>query len=209
MTIVVSVVGLFLTGIGTLMGALVSADQLDQSKEASERNVRAQAARVSAWLEQQGDGKWRLHLRNASVDPIGDVRWVFADHHSAVGLVATSWRVALPDVPPCTEQVIDQKQLWRNPGGGVESEFFQVPSQDQPTVSGWRNLEHEDANLVIWAIGFRDRDGVAWVREDGRLLKKERIASSPAAGAIVQGLPTVRPAQACADATAEQGTSER
>ncbi|MFF8618909.1 hypothetical protein [Streptomyces sp. NPDC015350] len=69
LTVIGGVGGLIFTGIATYYGARVSANQLQQSKEDSAKESRAQATTFSYWVEGRGED-WTLHIQNRSADPI-------------------------------------------------------------------------------------------------------------------------------------------
>ncbi|MBC2906211.1 hypothetical protein [Streptomyces cupreus] len=110
-TIVVSLLGLLLTGIGTLYGALVAQDQLEQSQEDAEAKRRAQAARVSYWADRQQDGTWRVHVMNRSPDPIANVGLGFEAHFVPGLRESVAFTVRVPSVPPCSDMVVEQEAL--------------------------------------------------------------------------------------------------
>ncbi|WP_432040438.1 hypothetical protein, partial [Streptomyces cucumeris] len=64
---------LIFTGIATYFGARVSQDQLEQSREDSERDARSQAMRVSYWFEGDYTDAPVLHVMNRSPDPVNAV----------------------------------------------------------------------------------------------------------------------------------------
>ncbi|MDT0574466.1 hypothetical protein RM704_44630, partial [Streptomyces sp. DSM 3412] len=76
MGVVAGIGTLMFTGVATYYGAMVSRDQLGQSREDAERKRLDQASRVGTWVEYAADGGVQLHLANPTPDPVLSVEMV-------------------------------------------------------------------------------------------------------------------------------------
>jgi hypothetical protein len=149
-TVLVGALGLLLTGIATYYGALVSHDQLDQSRSESDAQARSQASRVALWVEwNESDQHDSIHVLNRSADPVYAVVVTFSvgrgdqtDYHQAV------WT----SMPPCSEILLQGNDL-RTPEGSKSPE-------------GTLDLSAK--------LRLTDRNAVTWERQElGRLLRVE------------------------------------
>ncbi|MEU4266189.1 hypothetical protein ACYCCF_29950 [Streptomyces argenteolus] len=166
LTAIGAVGGVVFTGIATYYGARVSAEQLEQSREDSAKQSRAQAAAFSYWVEGI-DENWTLHLQNRSVDPIPLV-WLAMDagtllepnpwFDQRVGPVVR-FRLVTTRLAPCTELIYSPKQI------------------DREIVGVGRTNEAKEATVrkvvavaeVQYAF-FSDRDGKSWKRTTKKLI---------------------------------------
>ncbi|MGQ4386591.1 hypothetical protein [Streptomyces sp. SAS_270] len=152
--------GLVFTAVATYYSAVVSQDQLQQSREDAERERRSQAMRVSLWTEDQVANNMRLHIMNRSPDPVTDVSAGFLVRKGAWGDDSADepgryggLYVDLPNLPPCSEMIVKPESLrWHVPNGTSPRE---LPA---------------DARVFIEWMGFVDRDSNRWLRQDGALL---------------------------------------
>ncbi|MFD5799441.1 hypothetical protein ACFWIO_39135 [Streptomyces diastatochromogenes] len=140
----------------------MSQDQLEQSREDSEREARSQATQVSFWFEGQGTESPVLRVMNRSPDPVGtsligfQLRIFSADESEPDTMASAS--IVLDALPPCSLQTIERGQLrTRNADG----EFAKLPR---------RIMYVTDRSLVL-----SDRDRRAWGRLDDRLVSKEKL----------------------------------
>ncbi|MEU4464091.1 hypothetical protein AB0G20_10285 [Streptomyces sp. NPDC024017] len=168
--VIVGVGGLLLTGAATSFNGVatyfqwqVSADQLSQSKEDSERRERAQAMLVSYWVAVQGD-KWRVHVMNRSPDPVTNVAaWVVVPHAiqdpptKIQPLAEVRYTLAIGDLAPCSEAVYDKKQ------------FKQVASVTGSNGRRWETAFSSEVRPRVQAAHFYDRDGKGWNRRHNKL----------------------------------------
>ncbi|MFE5523518.1 hypothetical protein ACFQ9Q_38250 [Streptomyces virginiae] len=170
-TIVASVAGLLTTGVATLFGALVAQDQLEQSRDLDEEKLRAQAARVSYWMDQQ-DGVSRVHLTNRSPDPISDVRLHFELAPNAEGHGQPVWfNVAMPSVPPCSDTAFTAGDMGFSAEDGEEEQSgFSYPL-DRKLQKSYEKVSEEVFSIWMLGADFRDRDGVRWRRDQGLLVR--------------------------------------
>lgn len=80
---------------------------LKQPEEVSgiqQRELRSQAIQVTAWLERPRDGEpWEAHIRNASDQPIFDVRTFFYEICKKPG---EGWEPVLTGGPPPRDETI-------------------------------------------------------------------------------------------------------
>ncbi|MFF0427102.1 hypothetical protein ACFYUJ_22135 [Streptomyces sp. NPDC004520] len=162
---------LLFTGVATYYGAMVSRDQLTQSREDADKKSRAQASRVSTWVDHGKDGGIRLHLMNRSPDPVSHVELYFTattgdvDHTK----LAVQYSVDLPSLPPCTDSVFDPDDwMYRVPRGGGPQGFPPSHSARLRPDDGWRKQPEPDGIQVPY-LTFADREGVTWQRASGDL----------------------------------------
>lgn len=108
--------GLALTGIATYYGALVSADQLEQSREEAAREEQAQARQISTWRTRQS-GSEQIHVLNRSLDAIYRLHINFSviaskpDPRGVKSSATVRTHVDLDAVPPCTELIIPRDSV--------------------------------------------------------------------------------------------------
>lgn len=91
--------GLVFTAVATYYSAAVSDDQLQESRQAADRAERAQAARVSFWVDTES-GDRRFHVMNRSPDPVTEVS--FRGGAPLTGPVLMTW----DSLAPCQDFVI-------------------------------------------------------------------------------------------------------
>ena len=199
LTVMISLVTVILSAIGTLWAVRVSQDQLQQSRAADEQTARAQASRVATWAEEDPKGNWSVHFMNRTLDPIANVFQVFVTQ--SLGETHVRWDMGVASVPPCTDMVIRQEQLGYMPSGSVWDE-----TNPQRPPAGMRSLK----GLWLWfrpiAAQFDDRDGQTWFRVAGRLTRGRRgelpVPALPAySTGIVLGRPAFRSVGACGDSS--------
>ncbi|MFI8392178.1 hypothetical protein [Streptomyces sp. NPDC085540] len=181
-TIIASIVGLVTTGVATLFNALVADDQLDQSRQVAEQKERAQAGRISYWVDLQPDGTNRLHLMNRSPDPISNIHMFFAVEperpasDTPQGPRLVEFAVVMSSVPPCSDIVLtpeDMRYKTRE-----ETTDWSSPYGELPSGSEWRDFERKDLLILPGFLEFVDRDGVRWSRASG-LLTRNPPETSP------------------------------
>ncbi|MGW0314041.1 hypothetical protein [Streptomyces flavidovirens] len=172
-TIVASIGGLITTGVGTLYGAWVAEDQLDQSREVAEEKERAQAALISYWVDLQHDGGSRLHLMNRSPDPISNVQMTFAVTLPSAGRPdhpRVFFAVTMPSVPPCSDMLFTPDDMTYMENEQVAGDF-DVPQWDKDAGYRFRK-EWKPLPIEAFLADFSDRDGVRWRREGGLLTRE-------------------------------------
>lgn len=172
------------TGVATYYGALVSRDQLEQSRDEIQREARDQASRVSYWTEfRHGTDKpvKRLHVMNRSPDPVTEVQsllWTRPNDGRTV--------LELPTLAPCSETIIDVT-LWTD-------------DSDQDAGLGRIPGSRPAARFLV----FRDRDGVRWKRDEAglsRVTDRLPLTSGPDTHAVMLGTDgtQVKRAPSCGD----------
>lgn len=146
--------------------------QLDQSKEIAEEKKRAQAARVSYWVDVQRDGGTRLHLMNRSPDPIANVQMTFAVILPPSGYPDPEralFAVWMPSVPPCSDLIYTTGDMTFSDGDLDRGEFI-APQSVQVAGEKFRKEWHPLA-IEEFLADFSDRDGVRWRRAHGLLTR--------------------------------------
>ncbi|WP_143665004.1 hypothetical protein [Streptomyces sp. TLI_55] len=198
--VVAAIGGLIFSGIATYYGALVSADQLDQTREAAQTAARDQANHISFWTEDEGRAV-TFHVQNRSPDPVPSIYLMVAGWGTvhAEGLPPDEnayvyWIRTAPPVPPCAELVFTTK--------GLSATMVRL----RPLAMG-----KVDAVKPEWfaALRFADRDGQTWERTRWSLQSIDESASPvemaglgewsayQANSADVLPLPKVKRAVAC------------
>lgn len=192
-TIVASIGGLAATGYGTIWSARVSADQLAQSREQGDDRKRAQAARVSYWVDQAPNTERRLHLMNRSPDPVANV-WIFF-HSWTPSSIAVQFIVRRDSLPPCSETLIEGSALEYLP---APERWSGKPGRKDPE---WVQFEEAPA-ITPTALYFTDRDGREWRRRFGTLTlgeSSEREHVFRGLDGRITKVPLVKPVIACGD----------
>ncbi|MEH0535800.1 hypothetical protein QBB31_14350 [Streptomyces scabiei] len=202
LTVLASLLAVLLTVPGTVWAVLVAQDQLNQSEEAAVKEERAQASRVSAWTNQDSHGKWLIHVMNRSPDPIAQVYLSF-EPLTIDTEEGAAWNVLVMSVPPCTDMVISQGQLeYRdNSRPYADLEEFRMP-QVPFREEGWTELKQVKRFMMLGPVGFTDRNGVAWMRQEGRLSR--RSGGMPVRHGnqgLVFGQPAYRTIEECGEGT--------
>ncbi|MEV7445649.1 hypothetical protein AB0O22_31700 [Streptomyces sp. NPDC091204] len=178
-TIVASIAGLLTTGVATLYGARVADNQLDQSEQVAEEKKRAQATRVSYWVDIQEGAKPRLHLMNRSLDPISNVQMGFIVLLSFEGdQRPISFAVKMPSVPPCSDMVFTLENMrYDEYHSRDHSPILGPPLDKLPTDPGWLSFGKTEGEPQTYPpineseVDFNDRDGVRWRRARGLLTR--------------------------------------
>ncbi|MFJ2096741.1 hypothetical protein ACIOHR_05920 [Streptomyces anulatus] len=171
-TIAASVAGLVTTGVATLFGAKVAESQLDQSRGVAEEKERAQAARVSYWVDLQPKGRLRLHLMNRSPDPIANVQMTFAVTLPPSGYPDPErvfFAVTMPSVPPCSDIIFTADDMTYSSDELSKGHFIH-PQYDDKTGKAFRK-EWIPLPIEEFVADFSDRDGVRWRRTRGLLIR--------------------------------------
>ncbi|MFE2991149.1 hypothetical protein [Streptomyces sp. NPDC059262] len=148
-TVVAVVAGigtLLFSGVATYYQALVSTDQLEQSREEIQRDKQDQASRVSFWEDLDGASpeRYELHLMNRSPDPVSNLEVILDIWIKTIGKQPKEHYISIDDLnlAPCTEVVLTEGNLKYRMRGR------------------WHPVER--ASWVL--IGFIDRDGAEWLR---------------------------------------------
>ncbi|MFF4507583.1 hypothetical protein [Streptomyces sp. NPDC001401] len=191
LTVVAGIGSLAFTGVATYYGALASQDQLEQSREDSEREARSQAMQVSFWFEGAGTARPVLHVMNRSPDPVNGavVRFqlrIFAKEESQHDTMA-SVAIRFDALPPCSLQTIETGQL-----------RIRTHSQNEPS-----KLPSRPMYVTEPFLAFGDRDGRIWARFNGRLVTaRETDKYKPPYHGVevtLTGAPEETPAPDCGD----------
>ncbi|WP_314414834.1 hypothetical protein [Streptomyces sp. DSM 40484] len=192
-----------MTGIATLFDAQVASQQLDQSRKDAQRRSRSQAAHVSIWTDFGPGGESRVHLANRSPDPVSNVGMVFEAKDvepEEYFPVDAQFGVWLPGLPPCSETIFRAKAMWYQQGSSAWDDFV-PPLKHRPPGRKWRELT-TDSSLVAKKVGFVDRDGILWAREEGHLHAlrgDEDLSFSGGLIGVFVGDPQVQPVKLCGE----------
>ncbi|MFJ3944679.1 hypothetical protein [Streptomyces griseoaurantiacus] len=138
----------------TYYQARVSADELAQSREDSEKEAKKQAARIAIWSE-NGDGDFPVvRIMNRSPDPVTSIiagiifEKVLSDgRRKETGMYV----LPLPSLSPCSVISFTPTNLWYRINGEKGGRVYAFSRR-----SRW--------DVAIHAIGFADANGVDWVR---------------------------------------------
>jgi hypothetical protein len=132
-------VSLAITAWGTYKAAQVADDQLAQSREDNEKNERAQASRISIWVE--GTQPTRVVLANRSLDPAWAYMYVSTVGDLSMGRSET---LGIGVLPPCTRLNMPITKFRED-----------IQQALHPHIGG-----HFARN----GLAFRDADGRTWLR---------------------------------------------
>lgn len=206
---VTAIGGLIGTAVATYYGAAVSADQLNQSREAADAERRAQAVLVSAWVETGSRGKKEVHVQNRSPDAVYNAEFAFSGpiEPGPPRDFTVVFITNLDSVPPCSELVIEQSALryrkTREAGPVIPND----PEDTHKSSASWKPVSSIQ-RLHFNAITFVDRNGQAWERPEVSAQVQEIVPPAQLSerwwrptrwqGGI-QGEPVVRPAKACGE----------
>ncbi|QOV40195.1 hypothetical protein IM697_18410 [Streptomyces ferrugineus] len=201
---------LLFTGIATYFGAMVSRDQLEQSRDDAEKEARSQASRVSTWVDYAQDGGIQLHVMNRSPDPVSELDLFFEAHNGAPDALDLNvvYSLVLPDLPPCSDLVLDPS-TWRYRTSGRDPESPpKSPIAVLPSNDGWKQQPEPDT-LIVVSLRFVDRTGEQWWRDYGQLKSIESYPDKfTSEGAIESGMggftriPKVQRTPSCDEAPA-------
>jgi hypothetical protein len=167
--------GVVFTGIATYYGAKVAADQLEQSREDSEREERQQAKTFSYWMEEDRKVGLKLHIQNRSPDPIPHAmaylyggaeveKWPSGDRVLKTAVV----RLTTTRLAPCTKLTY------------AVAPFDSSPVPD-PASDGGRSTFNwiKFTAKRVEGVRFVDRDGKRWERTSTSLSPSPITFKSP------------------------------
>lgn len=150
----VAAVSLALTAWGTYKAAQVADDQLTQSREKQDAQVRAQASRVTIWKE-----PGIVVLANRSLDPV----------RAYIGWIGFAAGQAVPvgTLPPCTAvELAHRTRASQDPSSGKGAPILGAPNLDLTfaDASGklWKRVSSGRLEPAEWYKGV-NREGVAEV----------------------------------------------
>lgn len=146
------------SGWATYISAVVATDQLNQSREDSEKEERRQASRVTFWTEEEAGDFWKTMV-NRTPDPVS-MSIVYLTFTDQPWGGFTSAYASSDGLPPCTEIVFklsDQKE-----------EILAL-------VDGWLRDEALEFSGSVEHLQFVDAAGAIWLRT-ARYLKKDEFA---------------------------------
>ncbi|MFE7015757.1 hypothetical protein ACFVAQ_35570 [Streptomyces sp. NPDC057651] len=144
---VVAAVSLAITAWGTYKAAQVADDQLSQSRDDSAKEDRAQASRISVWVE--GEKPTRLVLANRSLDPAWGYVTIATQDELRKDEVPGRF-MGIGVLPPCTRLNVPLSKL----GTDTQASFHLGKS----------------APLAFVGLTFIDATGSMWLRyPSGRL----------------------------------------
>ncbi|WP_371621501.1 hypothetical protein OG245_00245 [Streptomyces sp. NBC_01116] len=168
---------LMFTGVATYYGAMVSRNQLEQSREDAESKRLDQASRVGTWVEYAPDGGIRLHLANPTPDPVLSIEMVIqatvqgrdgdpfyaSDIEEKVDL-RVDYSLRPFDLPPCSKMIFDPGD-WKY----TENHETDVPSPDPslPAEADWKPQPRPDGLFVV-VLGYKDHSQRTWWWQDGK-----------------------------------------
>lgn len=154
------------TGIATYYSALVSSDQLQQSREDTERGERQQAELVSYYFDPSREGViGGVHVVNRSLDPVYGVEVAFSREPFSWSDGETAFDEASPtDIGPCSEIIYRLSSLLVTDEDGRKEQLTQ-------------------GDPVIRFVHFTDRAGQRWLREPSRLSKRKSDITARPQGA--------------------------
>ncbi|MER5949521.1 hypothetical protein ABT127_26065 [Streptomyces sp. NPDC001904] len=146
--------GLIFSGVATYYSAVVAQQQLEQTREDSEKEDRSQAARVNFWTEEPAKGSEQtLHLMNRSLDPVTDITALLWGDSDA--------GIQLEVLPPCSELDLKLSELTQAIDGGR----IKLPSGE----------------FSIF-MQYTDSDGKLWERSQTELTEGDEEDSEDLAG---------------------------
>lgn len=184
-----AIAGLWFQAVATYWSQQTAKDQLNQSKEDSDRTKREQASRIGFWAVNPRDdnASGSLHVVNRSPDPVTDVSVLVA---ASPGPRVELWNLMIDTMQPCSEYVYSFEKLKLTPQHEVGDEVHEYSiSTDGATVH---------------RLYFRDQDGEPWVRtEEGlRVLRKAALRAEPEAiGVVSVGSQRVKALANCSTGT--------
>ncbi|MFF3489589.1 hypothetical protein ACFYXC_41165 [Streptomyces sp. NPDC002701] len=169
--IVAALVGaasLSVTAWGTYWTAQVAEDQLTQSKEHNEDKARAQASKVTFWLERpKGESRDELVIVNRSLDPVNQL--VLDIRSGSTAIINLNVLNAFSVFPPCSEIRLATADL--------------VPNFDEPQ------------HLRV-TVQFIDSAGMQWERDSLGVLQAGHYLHSLPENGPLENTP-VRPLKEC------------
>ncbi|MFE4698738.1 hypothetical protein ACFRIC_16890 [Streptomyces sp. NPDC056738] len=155
-------------------------DQLSQSREDSQREVRAQASQVTFWTENVKSGQVMrpdLHILNRSLDPVTNADFAVADRYHQPYV---SSRVELP---PCTETVYE----------GWDLSLFHYGSQISTPMQAL------PGGPYVY-LAFTDSHGMSWTRSKTDLVEgRKAVMDADGVGHVRVNKGHVKEADACGD----------
>ncbi|MER8009627.1 hypothetical protein [Streptomyces sp. NPDC094149] len=171
---VAAVGGLVFTGVATYYGAVISRDQLQQSREDATQEARAQAQLVSVWVESDSDDTGNIHLMNRSPDPVYSVYLGVSGEVFRYGILSAAAQLHLRSLPPCTEMIFSGK------GFAVRSNKKEVPVAAPEIPVDTKILISQQkfrrfGNLLapkVIRMSFGDRNDQSWQRGPDSSLKE-------------------------------------
>ncbi|MFD6174312.1 hypothetical protein [Streptomyces coeruleorubidus] len=146
--------GLVFTGVATFYGAEVSKDQLNQSRDDTERESRDQAMRITYWEEASWDEGGSIHVINRSPDPVSRIG-VAVSAMPLNARVKHLYYLPLKNVPPCSELVFPEEEI--------------TPLSGKATHVRLSRMEWD-----VQYLRFTDRDGKHWQRTPVGLSERHR-----------------------------------
>ncbi|MEU2337153.1 hypothetical protein ABZ608_26775 [Streptomyces sp. NPDC013172] len=165
------------TGIATYFSAEVARDQLKQSKETAEREVRSQARLVSLWVENNTRDDLVITVQNRSRDAISETEIRFFVQGS-VGkkAIRAAFDIAANTMPPCSQLTLTSRSLWASVEGepAKEQRYF-IDDMSWYKSHGYGRLAYDS----LWGLAtvFWDRDGLTWTR--GETLTQDGATNLP------------------------------
>ncbi|MCC5476866.1 hypothetical protein [Streptomyces barringtoniae] len=139
----------------TFYQAQVSQEQLKQAQDQSQREIRAQAAHITAWVEvDTHNGVNSLHVMNRSLDPASYVVAYFDVIIESPN--KTVYQPALAEIlttPPCSEMVLQQHEIQVD----VIGDEYRNLVEDRESL-------RKASGIYLTELQFVDRNGRYWSR---------------------------------------------
>ncbi|MER7576863.1 hypothetical protein [Streptomyces sp. NPDC126514] len=144
--------GLWAQAVASYWSQQTAKDQLAQSKEEDVRKTRAQASKVTYWVEHPHGRREgvKLHVLNRSSDPVSEVQIVL---HISVGGQRQQWWLVLSNLRPCADIVYPATKL----------RLENIPRNNVSSPEEWPKLSDQG----YWEVGFMyfvDGNGTSWIR---------------------------------------------
>ncbi|MFJ9817798.1 hypothetical protein ACIRU3_21540 [Streptomyces sp. NPDC101151] len=169
--------GLWAQAVATYWSQQTAKDQLAQSREDSDAEQRAQAARVTFWIDER-DGL--AHFANTSSDPVSDPAFLVGQESDGRYVAV----YALPSLAPCTEAILQFTGLELDIARHIDPA---IPPGRKGAILSWRSYHGP------MALAFVDRAGIRWVRSPTGLRENTRFdGGASRMVALVDGTTTIK-----------------
>ncbi|MGW0704335.1 hypothetical protein ACWD0A_34695 [Streptomyces sp. NPDC002867] len=176
--------GLWAQAVATYWSQQTAKDQLDQSKEDSERERQEQASKVTFWVEYPRAAlPTELHIVNRSPDPVSLVWFVMKDEETGK---KRRWLLFRPNLRPCSEVIysVRKMELAPNVQSGKPDKWIKLSGE----------FEFEFERMI-----FVDRSGRNWERSPRSLTERPRQIPYNYAGLVIVGDEQVKKTDNCSD----------
>ncbi|MFD9495155.1 hypothetical protein ACFWA1_27205 [Streptomyces sp. NPDC060005] len=163
---VAAIGGLWASAVATYWSQQTARDQLQQSRDDAEKDERAQAVAVSAWLDGTKSA-WAVHILNRSPDPVPQMTVAFFSYVAfkkvnerdfPLGYDRLKLSIQTARLGPCTELIYSPEQV--------------NPTWDRGMTSKKITPVSLFASRIEIAA-FTDRDGRGWWRTPDKGLERD------------------------------------